>query len=659
MFEFDIKNEPSLAGDREWLETNGWGAYSSSTPGGWNTRRYHGLLVVPQKGRPGRVVLVSTLEEHLLIDGVRHGLSQALDPVTKSEHNLLGFRSFPFPTSVFRAGEMEIERSVYLLRKPHGVVVRYRLSGPREGVSLHVKPRFAFRRAHALNRGGFGSFPDPTRDGDWIGVRTPILDETLWVTLLGGRFEPGFETHGEIRYAAERGGGNNSRDTLISLGTFSIDAGHGKDLYFMASTEGVPANTPWSLEDEELTRRASLVPERYRSDPVLPSLIRSGSQFLTRRGDTPSVVAGYHFYEDWSRDTLISLPGLYLVTGRYREARTLLETYSRMLKHGLLANQIPVGSQEAEFTSVDGALWFVLAVHRYLDYTQDYPFAQRALWPALKRSMQVLLQGTHYGIGTNDDGLLFTGEEAIPLTWMDAKLQGVPVVSRVGKSVEVNVLWYNALRIVGSLADLFGERAWARDLRRKAKRTQSRFRKDFWNDARGCLFDGLGRKGPDASIRPNQILALALPYRILSADQEKQVLSVVEAELLTPQGLRSLSARVETVGDGPSPGKPYDSRTVWPWFLGPLATALVRCRGEAGRERAREILLGLEPELSRNCVGFLPESFEIDSADRTSGAIAQAWSIAEWIRAYVEDVLGHEIPVGAAPAPFPAGSAED
>jgi predicted glycogen debranching enzyme len=652
MRDIDLTGDPSRCLDREWLETDGRGGYGSSTLCGANTRRQHGLLVIPGRGDEGRRVVLSGVEETVRLGERSYPLHTRIDREdgpTGGWRSLVSFRSDPFPTRVHRLGGVELERSDFHVWGTGVAVVRYRWSETELPLRLTATPLFAFRSSPTLRRRMRSDFPRPVRDGDWIGVPDPDEEIFVWFSLLGADFHPRAEWHTDRPYPADEAFGLDALEDLMSFGTFEIDARDRRELFFLAAVDRYPLRSPWTIEADELARRARLVPERFRNDRMLSTLFRAGEHHVIRRGDTPTVVAGYPWYEDWGRDTMVSFPGLFLVTGRYRDARTLLEIYARQVRQGMLANRLTVADGEPVFGSADASLWYVLAVRRYLDYTQDYPYVKRALWPFLKGLVYALVKGSRSEVRMGGDGLLAIDPAAAPMTWMDSRSGGKAVTPRGGKAVEINALWYNAMRVTASLAGIFGERALAVRLKRHAARIRRSFASTFWNPEAGCLHDVVGEEGPDPTVRPNQILALALPYRLLSPEREAGLLGVVERELATPRGLRTISPH-DPRYQGACAGDPAERALAWhqgavyPWLVGPYVTALVRCRGEEGRAAARELLLGFEDHLEEAGVGLVSELFEGDPPHRPEGAISQAWSVAEWIRAYCEDVLGHAGP---------------
>ena len=378
----------------------------------------------------------------------------------------------------------------------------------------------------------------------------------------------------------------------------------------------------------------------WAADPLLRSLARAANQFVVRRGDgLHTIVAGYHWFADWGRDAMIALPGLCLVTGRFAEARGIFAAFAEHVSEGMIPNRFPDAGAVPEYHSVDATLWFFVALYKYLQYTQDYEFASE-LWPTLEGIAAWHVRSTRYQIRVDADGLLAAGEPGVQLTWMDAKIGDWVVTPRMGKPVEVNALWYNALKVLQHLAGVFGQRA---DYGQRAAEVRTSFERLFWCEKRGYLCDVVAPEGPDWAIRPNQIFALSLPFPLIEGERARRILSVIDEHLLTPRGLRSLSphdpAYCAQYAGGPwKRDRAYHQGTVWGWLIGPYTTALCRCHGRTGRQRARALLDGFAAHLGEAGLGTVSEIFDAEPPFAPRGCIAQAWSVAELLRAGVEDV---------------------
>jgi predicted glycogen debranching enzyme len=354
-----------------------------------------------------------------------------------------------------------------------------------------------------------------------------------------------------------------------------------------------------------------------------------------------SVIAGYHWFTDWGRDTMISLEGLTLITGRFVEAAWILRTFARYVRDGLIPNMFPEGQHEGLYHTADATLWFFHAVDRYLKKTGDRGMIV-ALLPVMETIVDYHLRGTRFGIGVDPaDGLLRQGQDGFQLTWMDAKVGDWVVTPRRGKAVEINALWYNALRLLEGWLTDGGRKEAATSISEHADRARSNFNRRFWNSETGCLFDVIdGEQPQDPAIRPNQVLAISLDYPVLDTEHWNSVLSVVEKELLTPVGLRSLSPshpdyKSKYSGDLRSRDAAYHQGTVWAWLSGPFIDAWLKVHDNENAA-ARKFLDGFVPHLNEGCIGSISEVFDAEEPYTERGCIAQAWSVAEVLRCYVK-----------------------
>ena len=381
------------------------------------------------------------------------------------------------------------------------------------------------------------------------------------------------------------------------------------------------------------------------ANPLIQQLTVAADQFIVQRGELNSVIAGYHWFADWGRDTMIALPGLTLVTGRPDIARNILEAFAQSADRGMLPNRFPDAGEAPEYNTVDATLWMFEAVRSYLHYTGDHAFVRDRLYPKLKEIVDWHMAGTRYGIRARSDGLLACGEPGVQLTWMDAKVGDWVVTPRLGMPVEIQALWYNALCILRDLAHEFGDPSRETSLRDLAEKTRTSFEPQFWNPHTGCLYDVINGEARDESIRPNQIFAVSLHHRMLLAEKEKQIVDVVTRELLTPLGLRTLSPHDPSYhpryeGDVRQRDSAYHQGTVWPWLMGPFITAYVKVHGHSAdaRSQAESWLKGFEEHLKTAGLGQISEIADGDPPHTPRGCIAQAWSVAELLRAAVEDI---------------------
>lgn len=341
---------------------------------------------------------------------------------------------------------------------------------------------------------------------------------------------------------------------------------------------------------------------------------------------------------------MIALPGLTLATGRFEDAKKILRAFAQSIDKGMLPNRFPDSGDQPEYNTVDAALWYFVAVYKYLEYTDDEKFIKDELMPGLRDIIAWYEQGTRYNIHKDNDDLLYAGEQGVQLTWMDAKVGDWVVTPRQGKAVEINALWYNALKIIAYLFYRFGEIGRCREFEEKAERTKQQFFKAFWYDKGGYLYDYIDGKHRDTAVRPNQILAVSLPYPVITGTEAKKILQTVEEKFYTPYGLRSLSPddpdyRPVYGGDPLSRDSAYHQGTVWSWLLGPLIDAIMKVEGIKGKERCRKLLESIKSHLQEAGIGTISEIFDADPPHTPRGAIAQAWSVDELLRVYHEHDL--------------------
>jgi predicted glycogen debranching enzyme len=640
---------------REWLETNGLGGFASSTIIGLNTRRYHGLLVAATKP-VGRMVLLSKLEETLVIDGKRFDLSAnryrgVVHP--QGFQYLKKFRLGPFPVFTYEVAGIEIEKSVFMIHGENSTVILYvlkkenhRRESPKN-VGLEIRPLIAFRDYHATTHENDVINPE-VQERSGLATVTPYqglpalhLAHNAIELCKTGDWYRNFE------YDAERERGLDFSEDLFNPFMLRFDLRVSHQASIIASTE--PRGVAHAVEYRraEITRRRTTLVACPIGDSFIQSLAAASDQYLVSRGDEKTVVAGYHWFGDWGRDTMIALPGLTLTTGKHEIARNILRTFAKHVNQGMLPNRFPDAGGTPEYNTVDAALWFFEAARSYLAYTNDLEFVHDELYPIFADIISWQVRGTRYGIKVDPSGLLVSGEPGVQLTWMDAKVGDWVVTPRRGKPVEIQALWYNALCIMEDLASGFGDEAARKRYRLMAAVARQSFNRLFWNENLGCLYDVVNGGPPDPSIRPNQIFAVSLPHSMLPQDRARRVVEKVEEHLLTPFGLRSL-APSDAQYHGCYTGGPaerdgaYHQGTVWPWLLGPFITAHIKVNGgsEEAKRQAQAWLSPLESHLADAGLGHVSEIFEGDAPHRPCGCVAQAWSVAEILRVYFEDVRG-------------------
>ena len=655
----DVSDVDDVLG-HEWLLTNALGGYASGTVACCNTRRYHGLFV-PVIGGRGRVVMLGRLSEEARIGDALYRLSGAEHPEGLELPGLPLLRDFRLegllPSWEYALGEARLRRTLVLVHGENTLFAVYRhLGGPPLELRLRPYPTF---RAH-----------DAAPDGS-TPPHVPVQLLDLRVTLQPAPEAPPLRMsmHGDgerafvglparshpLVYRLERARGYPHQDELASPGYFACTLEPGATVALGATIEGWDRleRDPHQVILLEQQREQRLLEraEALAREATAARLVLAADQFIIAPANRPadeawaraigqdvrSVVAGYPWFTDWGRDTMISLEGLTLCTARAREAAAILRTFRHYVKDGLVPNYFPEGEDAGVYHTADATLWFSHALQRYLEHTADAGLL-RELWPTLVDIVQHHVAGTRFHIHVDPmDGLLSQGAEGFQLTWMDAKVDGWVVTPRRGKAVEINALWFNAVSL---MAD------WAAELDQDAApylaaadRARTSFNHRFWNPGTGCLLDVVdGPGGDDARIRPNQIFAISLTHPVLDRSRWEPVLRVVQELLSTPVGLRTLSPRDPDFkptydGDLRARDAAYHQGTVWPWILGHYVDAWLKLRPD--RVLAREMVLGLEASLRTGCLGQIGEIFDATSPFHPRGCFAQAWSVAETLRVWL------------------------
>ena len=662
----DAPSGPETLVAREWLVTNGLGGYAAGTVAGVNTRRFHGVLVAALPSPLGRVMMLNHVVEELVTpDGsvLRLGgdeLEGKLDLAGASA--FAGFRlEHGLPVWRYEAGGFALEKSLALPHLQNTVFLRYRLLAGPGTVRLRVRPSLHFRghesrvdepltkpyRVRALGR-RFEVQGDP----ELPPLRLLVWGEDSSFLLDGGRFRT-------IFYRTEHARGYDARGTLWSPGYLRAELPPGGEAALCASSEPwevLTAMDPEGAFAVEHARRERLVSQAHPAarTGVGAQLVLAADQFVitpnmrvldaarTRAAgdDIRSIIAGYHWFTDWGRDTMISLEGLCLDTGRAAEAGCIIRMFARHLRDGLIPNFFPEGRQEGVYHTADATLWFFHAVSRYLERTGDWPTVS-ALLPVFEEIVRRHVEGTRFGIGVDPaDGLLRQGEDGYQLTWMDAKVGDWVVTPRRGKPVEINALWYNALKNL-ELWQLRGGRGPASaQTGQLADRARISFNERFWNEEAGGLYDVLdGDPAEKALLRPNQLLAVSLPHPVLDPQRWEPVVELCRRELLTPVGLRSLGRGAPNYkprydGDLRSRDAAYHQGTVWSWLIGPFVDAWLRLH-PGDKAGARAFLEGFVPHLQEGAAGSISEIFDAEPPFMPRGCVAQAWGVAELLRCWV------------------------
>jgi len=651
--QFDLESPIDIGSalTREWLVTNGLGGYASGTVTGINTRRYHGLLVAALEPPVHRMVLLAQLEEWLVASGTE---PQPLSAQEYQDGTIYpdGYKQLEgvaidgmLPCFRWRIGGRVIEKRIWMEGDVNRSVVGYRLVEG-EPVTLRLRPLFAHRDYHE-QRHGPGGFDMAESGEGWIVEAGGVRSYLAVRPTPSVRSAP--DWYWRVLHRVERERGLDDEEDLFTPGVVEIELQPGTDVALVVGTD--PLSPAWGVEASRraATRRQEVVIDPTLKSPLAAQLATAAEQFrVVRCEGVPStalarpdregqsdrtVLAGYHWFTDWGRDTMISLPGLALRPGTLWEARAILDTFIRHLDQGLIPNRFPDRGELPEYNTIDATLWMFQALHAYLRGSGDWHFIGQHL-KALEGVIEWHVRGTRHNIKMDDqDALLAGGEEGFALTWMDARVNDWVVTPRRGKPIEVNALWYNALRLTADWCERAGRpagryRAMALQAYRSA---ESR----YWYPEGGYFYDCLdGPEGDDPSLRPNQVIAMALAHPLLEGVRVEAALEVVTRKLVTPYGLRTLAAddpRYSSAyrGDQRARDAAYHMGMVWPWLLGPYLDARRRLGAEIDMAA---VLEPFQQHLRQAGLGTISEIFEPEPPYRPAGCIAQAWSVAEILR---------------------------
>ena len=641
----------------EWLETDGLGGFASSSVVGANTRRYHGLLVAATAPPVGRRVLVSKVEDRVVSsDEVCDMSTNVYENAVFPQGHLCQeqFRLDPWPVFVWADRGVRLQKSILM---PHGLgltILRYDLLEAPHSVWLHARPLIAGRDMHHLMRSNGSLQSHLTLTAHKTSMQP--YDEASHLTLFHpqGEFRADGMWYYNFRYFREVESGLDFTEDLYSPGEIAWLMRPGETRWLVLARDPSVGGiaSPDQLEplvETERERREQLL-HSFGDDPVAGRLALAADQFIVNRtvSDVPSktIIAGYPWFGDWGRDTMIALFGLTLTTKRYTDCQAMLKTFIGAMRNGLVPNLFAEQSGEALYNTVDATLWLFIALRRYVELTKDWAFIEE-VWPALQASLQAHIAGTDHNIHMDSDGLLSAGDETTQLTWMDAKVNEWVVTPRHGKAVEINGMWYNALKIGEFFGGKLGAVEAAEHYGNVARLTKASFEQQFWSDELGYCFDVLRPDGPDADLRPNQLIACSLPYAILSPQRRRSLLGKISEFLLTPYGLRTLAPFCPGYcptygGDRLARDAAYHQGTVWPWLLGPYLTTYFRVMGvsEETRRHVRLLLQPLLDDLDDAGLGSVSEIYDAQEPYAPHGCIAQAWSVGELLRCWVTYKLG-------------------
>jgi predicted glycogen debranching enzyme len=658
--------------EKEWLITNGLGSYASSTVLGINSRKYHGLLVAALDPPGNRTVCLSKIDEDVLVghDVFRLGTTEFHNSVYPEGYKLIGqFSIDPFPTYSYDLGNLHVNKTVFMLKNKNIVAITYKFANKNNSrVTVRLYPLLTCRYYHTIvYQSKIPLVLTLKSAGTQFQATFQRPQATIVCRITDGEFKEKVNWVNHIHYRDELQRGEADVDDCFQPGYFEVQVSANGEKEFVitcaASHESQSAqevsdsvgSTISDVKDkfnQELSLRSDLLDSFHIDHPNVPIsdwlnwiLLAADSFLVENLTGRKALIAGYHWFEPWGRDTFISLPGLLLVTGKYGYAKDILQNFIQYTKSGLIPNFISDKSGIPVYDTVDGTLWYVNAVLQYVKYTGDFRFVKDELWLKLQDIVENHQKGTLFGIHVDSDGLLMHGPR---LTWMDASVGNDVITPRTGKAVEIQALWYNVLRIMALFANRFDESASAKQYDAMADQVRQSFNDKFWNPQNGCLFDVVNRMDVDASIRPNQIFAVSLDYTMLNSEKSQKVVETVHRELVTPYGLKTLSVNDpkfvgKCAGDSRSRDMAYHNGTIWPWLLGSYVTAYLKVNEYTAHSRQQTlenlVLPLFTTGIHQGGLGTINEIYDCDPPNKPRGCISQAWSVAEPLRAYVEDIL--------------------
>lgn len=634
--------------EKEWLLTNGIGGFAASTITGGNTRRYHGLLIAALKPPVQRHLILSQIHEAIETGGKTYHLHafSTGDYIMKGFHHLQSFEIDPLPVFTYSIGDLIIEKTITMVYGENTVAVMYRIKSGSQGLTLRLTPLVNFRDYHSNSDKQHMWFEQKSSVDSTL-IRPHGMELDISLICSGSSYIPMENCWFEKMYysvEAERGLYANEDHYIPGCFDIAVEAGTERCVTFIGTVEKKRDYAGGqALINAEESRIKAIIERAGYNDEFADALVRAADHFIVYRQSTgaKTILAGYPWFTDWGRDAMISLCGLTLCTGRYDDAAQILCTFSQYIKHGLVPNMFPDEGGEPGYNTVDVALWYFEAISHYIKYTGDFELVYKRLYSTMLQIYDAFRYGTLNNIHMDKDSLIIAGNKDTQLTWMDAKMDGEVFTPRHGKAVEINALWYNALRVLELLSGKFDRDS--RIFGELAESVKKSFLKVFWNEEGKYLYDVINDDAIDESVRPNQIIAVSLTYPVIAGVEARCVVERVWKELYTAYGLRSLSPcspqyRGQCTGDRHARDSSYHQGTAWAWLSGHFITAVARTIGkEAGRhELASSLSKPFKDHMFNACLGNISEIFDGDEPLTPRGCFAQAWSVAEVLRALKE-----------------------
>ena len=620
--------------NREILSTNRAGGYFSTTIVLCNTRKYHGLMVLPLDQFDGENhVLLSSVDETVVQHGKEFNLGIHRFPgiyEPRGHKYIIDFEYEPTPKLTYRVGGVVLEKELLFVHNEEQFMIRYTLKDAHSPTRIRMKPFLAFRNAHKLSKSNL--YADKRYREVQNGVKYKLYQGFPYLHMQLNKqneFVAVPDWYYNIEYKEEISRGYEGHEDLFVPGYFEVPIKKGESIIFSASTTEQQTNS--------LTRKFNAEVKRRPPKDNLDNCLRNAAQqFIVKRNRKTEVIAGYPWFGCWGRDTFIALPGLTLAIDDPKSCKDVLDTMSKELKDGLFPNMGNAAS--SAFNSVDAPLWYFWAVQMYADYTNSFD----EVWKLYGKKMKAILNAYRsgqlpYNIGMHQNGLIWAGEKGVALTWMDAVVHGLPVTPRTGYQVEINALWYNAIKTTLGFAKTFKDNKFIAEWEPIAQQVAVSFKDTFWYDPKQYLADFVDESGQNIDVRPNQIFATSLPYSPITDEMKKGVLDVVHRELFTPKGLRTLAPKNPRYigryeGDQATRDSAYHQGTAWPWLLGHFIEGYYKIHGKTANALAKAVLDAFCEDMPKHGVCGIAEVYDGDPPQRPNGCISQAWSVAEVLR---------------------------
>ena len=623
---------------RELLRSNRSGSFANTTITFCNTRKYHGLLICPLEYLDGeKHVLLSALDDTIIQHNKEFHIGSRRYP---GEYHPLGhkyieeFYAEPIPTHIYRVGGVILKKEILLAENEERILFRYTLLDAHSPTKLKFQPYLAFRQIHKLSKANMDANTkhEPVANG----IRVRLYNGYPYLYLQTNKkseYTHAPDWYYNVEYLEERDRGYEYHEDLLAVGFFEIPIKKGESIVFSAGTTEIDPRRMKQRFEAEIKKRTP-------RDSFEHNLENSAQQFFVKKDHKLYITAGFPWFGIWARDTFISLPGLALARGDLNSAKKVLDTMAKELREGLFPN---VGLGEtADVNSVDAPLWFIWAIQKYVEKIGSFAGIWKHYGPKIRQILNAYKKGTHYGIKMHDNGLIYAGVKGKALTWMDAIVGGKPVTPRIGYDVEINALWYNAVMFALETAKKARDKKFIEEWQDLPEKIKQSFLDTFCDEQKGYLADYVDENGPNWDVRPNQVIAASLPYIMIEDEQINKILKVVENELLTPKGLRSLSPKNPNYkgryeGDQTERDLAYHQGTVWPWLISHFAEAYLRIHGKSGIRFIEKIYKGFEDEMFVAGLGTISEIYDGNPPHTPRGAISQAWSVAAVL--YIKDLL--------------------